>query len=136
MKAITKKLSLLLMLSAVLFLSSCLESGSNSYIGNEEYSYITSSQTTGTVYARTLAGHLITSPKISQLSPGTAAFLTYQVTEETERVTLEDNLVVYKVNLGAEPKSIDKTVLFQGSAPEMPVVKFESLMEPLFASND
>ena len=137
MKTITKKISLLLMLSAVLFLSSCLDSGSNSYIGNDEYSYITRSQTTGTVYARTLAGYLITSPKIQQLNPGSAAFLTYQVTEDTEKSTLEDNLVVYKVNLGAEPKTIDKTILFQGNAPEdMPVIKFESLMEPVFARNE
>ena len=124
------------MLSAVLFLSSCLDSGSNSYIGNEEYSYITSSQTTGKVYARTLAGYMITSPKIQQLTPGTAAFLTYQVTEETPKVTVEEGATVFDVNLGAEPITIDKTVLFYGNAPEAPVVKFESLMEPVFARNE
>lgn len=136
MKSMTKKLSLLLMLSAVLFLSSCLDSGSNSYIGSEEFSYVTRSQSTGTVYARTLAGYMITSPKIQQLNPGSGAFLTYQVTEETEKVALENNLVAYKVDLGAEPVSIDKTLLFHDGAPDAPVVKFESLMEPVFARND
>ena len=135
MKAITKKISLLLMLSAVLFLSSCLDSGSNSYIGNEEYSYITSSQTSGTVYARTLAGYLITSPKIQQLTPGTAAFLTYQVTEETPTVALEDNMIAYKVNLGGEPIVIDQTVLQMTTAPDVPAVNFESIMDPLYAQN-
>lgn len=135
MKAITKKISLLLMLSAVLFLSSCLDSGSNSYIGNEEYSYITSSQTSGTVYARTLAGYLITSPKIQQLTPGTAAFLTYQVTEETPTVALEDNMIAYKVNLGGEPIIIDQTVLQMTTAPDVPAVNFESIMDPLYAQN-
>lgn len=136
MKSITRKISLLLMLSAVLFLSSCLDSGSNSYIGNEEYSYITSSQTTGKVYARTVAGYMITSPKIQQLTPGTAAFLTYQVTEETPKVTIEEGATVYDVNLGAEPNTIDKTVLIPVNAPEAPLVKFESLMEPIFARNE
>lgn len=136
MKSMTKKLSLLLMLSAVLFLSSCLDSGSNSYIGSEEFSYITRSQSTGTVYARTLAGYMITSPKIQQLTPGTGAFLTYQVTEETEKVALENNLVAYKVDLGAEPVSIDKTLLFHRAPEDVTPVKFESLMEPVFARND
>lgn len=136
MKAITKKISLLLMLSALLLLSSCLDSGSNSYIGNDEYSYITRSQSTGTVYARTIAGYMITSPKIQQLNPGTAAFLTYQVTEDTPKAIVDDNVTAYKVDLGAEPKTIDKTILFPGNAPEMPIVKFESLMEPVFARNE
>lgn len=133
MKSITKKISLLLMLSAVLFLSSCLDSGSNSYIGNQEYSYITRSETTGIVYARTIAGYLITSPQISILTPETAAFITYQVTEETEKVEIENGLVVYKVNLGGEPKSIDQSMLQLATAPDVPAVNFESLREPLFA---
>jgi hypothetical protein len=136
MKSITKKISLLLMLSAVLFLSSCLDSGSNSYIGNEEYSYITSSQTSGIVYARTIAGYMITSPKIQQLTPGTAAFLTYQVTDETPTVVVEEGATAFKVNLGAEPKTIERTILFPSNAPEAPIVKFENLMEPVFARND
>ena len=39
MKSITKKITLLLALSGVLFLSSCLDSGSPHYIGNDEISY-------------------------------------------------------------------------------------------------
>lgn len=135
MKAITKKISLILMLSAVFFLSSCLDSGSNSYIGNAEYSYITTSRTTGEIYAKTLGGYMITSPKIQQLTPETAAFLTYQVTEETPTITIDNN-IVYNVNLGGEPTPIDQTVLQMTSAPDVPAVNFESLMDPLFAQNN
>ena len=137
MKSITKKISLLLILSAVLFLSSCLDSGSPSYIGKQEPSYITQGLTTGTIYARTQAGYYITSPKIKQLTPGTIALLSYQVkTEEDEKVTVDENVVAYMVELGAEPKTLDQTILQLSTPPEVTTPKkFESLMEPLFASN-
>ncbi len=130
MKAITKKISLLIMLSAVLFLSSCLDSGSNSYIGNEEYSFITRDETTGLVYARTPASHFITSPKISLLDPGTVAFLTYQITEETETVSIGENGIVHKVNLGAEPKEIIQKSLQLTTPPDTDTVYFENIIAP------
>ena len=137
MKSITKKISLLLVLSAVLFLSSCLDSGQQSYIGDKEYSYITRDEASGTIYARTLAGYFITSAKISLLTPGTTAFLTYQVTEETEKISIGENVSVYKVTNGGEPIEIDQTALQTTSAPEVEKpVFFESLMEPIFAENE
>ena len=137
MKSITKKISLLLVLSAVLFLSSCLDSGEQSYIGNQEYSYITRDEASGTIYARTLSNYFITSPKISLLTPGTTAFLTFQVTEETERISIGENVNIYKVNLGGEPIEIDQTPLQSGSAPQVETpVFFESLMEPIYAENE
>ncbi len=137
MKSITKKISLLLVLSAVLFLSSCLDSGQQSYIGDKEYSYITRDEASGTIYARTLAGYFITSSKISLLTPGTVAFLTYQVTEETEKVSIGENVSVYKVTTDGEPIEIDQTPLQSTSAPVVEnIVFFESLMEPIYAENE
>lgn len=130
-----RKISLLAVLSAVLFFSSCLGSGDRSYIGNNEYSYITQTDN-GTVYARTLAGYFITSSKISLLTPGTTAFITYQVTEETETIPMGEHAVIYKVAIGAEPIAIDQTVLQMMDAPKTDTVYFESLMEPLFAQNE
>ncbi|MGV8964169.1 MAG: hypothetical protein ACOH2V_12435 [Candidatus Saccharimonadaceae bacterium] len=132
----TKKFSFLILLSSVLFLSSCLDSGENSYIGNKEFSYITQDTKTGTVYARTLAGYFITSEKIGLLTPGSTAFLTYQVTEETEIIPIGDKVNIYKVITGAEPITIDQTILQSSVAPDVPGVYFESLMEPIYASNE
>lgn len=137
MKTMRKKISLLLVLSAVLFLSSCLDSGDSSYIGDKEYSYITRDEASGTIYARTLAGYFITSSRISLLSPGTTAFLTYQVTEETETISIGENVLVYKVGMGAEPIEIDQTTLQLTAAPSnVDTVYFESLVEPIYAENE
>ena len=136
MKTITKKFSYLLLLSVILFLSSCLDSGQNSYIGDKEYSFITQDTKTGTVYARTLADVFITSEKIGLLTPGSTAFLTYQVTEETEKFSLGDNVYVYKVITGGEPISIDQTLLQLSTVPTVDPVYFESLLEPIFAQNE
>lgn len=133
MKSITKKLSLLFALSAVLFLTSCLDSGDNHYIGDNEYSYIVLDETSGTVYARTLGGYFITSEKINSLSPGTTAFITYQITDETETITLDNKLTVYKATLGAEPTLIDQSRILMGEAPEDATMKFESLLEPIYS---
>ena len=133
MKSITKKISLLLILSATLFLSSCLDSGNQHYIGTKEISYITQGQTTGVVYARTLAGYLITSPKIKQLTPGSIARISYQVKpNEDQTVAVEENAVAYVVELGAEPETMNQTMLHFSPAPDVPAVKFESLREPFF----
>lgn len=136
MKTMTKKFSYLLILSAVLFLSSCLDSGENSYIGDNEYSFITQDTKTGTVYARTLGGYFITSEKIGLLTPGSTAFLSYQVTEETEKLSLGENAFVYKTTTGAEPILIKQTMLQLSAVPEVPAVYFESLMKPIFAQNE
>lgn len=124
-----RKISLLLVLSAVLFLSSCLDSGDQSYLGRDEYSYITETET-GIVYARTTGGNYITSSKISLLTPGTTAFLTYQITEETEVITVDENMIIHKVALGADPIEIDQEQLQQIAAPETDTVYFESLIAP------
>ncbi len=138
MKSITKKISLLLVLSAVLFLSSCLKSGEQSYIGNEEFSYITQDDKTGTIYARTLGGYFITSEKINLLTPGTTAFLTYQITEETEKIVTGENgnVTIFKSAMGAEPISISQSTLMFTDAPNVPIVYFENLIKPIFTSNE
>ena len=137
MKTITKKISLLLVLSATLLLSSCLSMGDRHYIGTDEVSYITEGQITGKVYARTLAGFLITSPKIQQLTPGTIARLSYQVKpDEDQTVTVDENTVAYIVEVGAEPETLDQTILNFSTAPDVPAVKFESLREPLFFQHE
>lgn len=137
MKSITKKITLLLALSGVLFLSSCLDSGSPHYIGNDEISYIAIGETTGIVYARTLAGFAITSPKIKQLMPGSMARISYQVkTEEDQTVMVDENQFAYVVELASEPSVMQQTTLELSLAPNVPAVKFESLMDPLFAQND
>ena len=137
MKSITKKISLLIVLSVTLFLSSCLDTGSQHYIGTKEISYITEGQLTGKVYARTIAGLYITSPKIALLTPGTIARLSYQVKpDENEQVAVDENVKAYIVELGAEPETMDQTILNFSSAPDVPAVKFESLREPLFFQHD
>lgn len=131
MNSITKKISLLILLSAVLFLSSCLDSGDNSYIGHDEYSYITQSET-GVIYANTASGHLITSQGISsKLNPGDIALLSFEVTDETETIPIGNNLVIYKVNLGGEPTILDQERLHPISAPaKEDTVYFESIIAP------
>lgn len=109
MKSITKKINLLLLLSVALFMSSCLDSGPSSYIGNNEYSYIANEG--GVMYARTFYGYLITSPKINTLTPGTTALITYQVTEDSETVTVGEDLTIFKADLGGEPHKLDQTEL-------------------------
>ena len=136
MKTITRKISLLLMLGAVLFLGSCLDSSGDSYI-LKEVSYITQGETTGIIYARTLSGFRITSPKIKQLEPGTMAILSFQVrTSEDETVLVDENTDAFVVELGEEPEVLDQTTLISDTAPDIPAVKFESLMDPVFAQND
>lgn len=135
MKSITKKISLLFALSGVLLLSSCLGTIEQSHIGTGEYSYIALDETTGTIYAITDYGYVITSPKIQQLTPKTTAFLSYQVTEQTETATIGNNIVVHKVTLGAEPAHIDQSILQHSPAPNVPAVNFESLPDPYYRVN-
>lgn len=130
MKSITRKLSLLLLLSATLFMSSCLDSGENSYIGNDEYSFVAQSDL-GRVYARTAAGYLITSEKISLLTPGSTVLLTYQIDDATEKIKLDENTSIYKVMLGKEPITIGQEPLQLQSAPEEATpLYFESIIAP------
>ena len=117
MKSITKKISLLLLLSVTLFLTSCLDSDGESYIGNQEFSYITQTQL-GRSYARTAAGKLITSDRINLLAPGTVALLTYQIDENTETIKVDEYTSIYKVVLGAEPVILDQEALKLTSALE------------------
>lgn len=128
MKSITKKIRLFLMLSAVLFLSSCLDSGSETYVGTEEYSYIT--QYGNTVFARTAGGHNITSEQMILLDPGSTVLLSYSITEETETIEMGENEIIYKVNLGSEPKKLDQSALQPFAAPVTDTVYFENIINP------
>ncbi len=140
MKSITKKISLLLVLSATLFLSSCLDSSEGSWAGNEEYSYITRDAATNTVYARTIAGYFITSEKIKTYPEGTIAFISYQINldDEAQRTLIgeKQNMNVYHATLAGEPVIADQTTLKFSEIPEAPIVHFENLMNPTFASNN
>ena len=129
MKTAVKKISLLLIVSVTLLLSSCLDSGPNTYIGYDEYSYITRSET-GTVFARTASGNLITSQKISSLQPGTAVLLSYEVSEEDEIIKVDEFTNIYKVNLGKEPIILKQEPLKLSSAPEAEPVYIEDIFEP------
>lgn len=140
MRLITKKISLLFMLSAVLFLSSCLDTGKGSYAGKKEYSYIARDQTTSLIYARTISGNLITSEKIKTLSPGSIAFLTYEIDLEKAEQTMigfNNNVIVYTAVLGAEPTIAEQSRLRLTNAPEAPAIHFENIFyPPTFSSND
>lgn len=130
MKSITKKISLLLLLSTTLFFSSCLDSGDSSYYGNDEYSYITQSDA-GRIYARTASSYLITSAKINTLTPGTIALLTYQVDEESEIIKLDEYTNLYNVRLGKEPIILNQESIQLRSAPEEEdPMFFESIIAP------
>lgn len=136
MKSIKQKFSLLLLVSTVIFLSSCLDSGSQSIIGTQEPSYITSGMM-GTTYARTQRGYLITGPQIQTLTPGRIALLSYQITEESEQVTVEDGIIASKVQLSREPEILDQTDLMMLEAPEEEnPLNFETIREPLYAPNE
>ena len=129
MKTAVKKISLLLIVSVTLLLSSCLDSGPNTYIGYDEYSFITQSET-GVVFARTASGNLITSQKISSLQPGTAVLLSYEVSEEDEIIKVDEFTNIYKVNLGKEPIILKQEPLKLSSAPEAEPVYIEDIFEP------
>lgn len=137
MKSITKKISVALLLGMTLFLSSCLDSGSSSYIGKEELSFIAEGELGGVVYARTAAGFYITSSKIQQLTPGSMARITYEVRpNENETKLIDENAVAYVVELGGEPEILKQTTLHFSDAPDVPAVKFESLREPLYYQHE
>ena len=139
MKSITKKISLLLVFSAVLFLSSCLDSGKGSYAGNAEYSYITLDAASNTVYARTISGHYITSERIKLLSPETIAFISYQIDfDESQQSTIfEDGreLIVYHATIAGEPVVASQSQIRIMDAPEAPIEYFENIFNPIFTSN-
>lgn len=136
MKSIKQKFSLLLLVSTVIFLSSCLDSGSQSIIRNQEPSYITSGMM-GTTYAKTPGIYNITSPEIQTLTPGTIALLSYQITEESEEVTVEDGVIASKIQLSREPETLDQTNLLLSEVPEVESPdKFESLRDPLYFANE
>lgn len=131
MNSITKKISLLLLLSSVLFLSSCLDSSENSYLQQNEYSYIDRDMVSGIVYATTASFNYITSPEINLLAPGTIATLTYEINKDTETIPLGDNSRVHKVELGAKPVILDQIEPHVGiPAPETDSLYFEALMTP------
>lgn len=129
MKSTVKKISLLLIVSVTLLLSSCLDSGPNSYIGYDEYSYITRSET-GIVFARTASGNLITSEKISSLQPGSAVLLSFEVSGDDEVIKIDEVVNIYKVNLGREPIILKQEPLRLSSAPEVEPVYIENIFEP------
>lgn len=139
MKSITKKISLLLVLSATLFLSSCLDSDAGSWAGNEEYSYITQDPATNLVYARTIQGYFITSEKIrSFFSDGDIGFISYQINfDEAERTMIGDqkNIIVYHADLAGEPVKVAQTKVKFESVPDAPIVHFENIMTPIFSEN-
>ncbi len=129
MKSTVRKISLLLIVSFTLLLSSCLDSGPNSYIGYDEYSFITQSET-GVVFARTASGNLITSEKIATLQPGSAALLSFEVSEDHEVIKIDEVVNIYKVNLGREPIVLKQEPLKLSSAPEAEPVFIENMFEP------
>ncbi|HZJ80195.1 MAG TPA: hypothetical protein VFC69_06435 [Dysgonamonadaceae bacterium] len=139
MKSITKKISLLLILSATLFLSSCLDSGNQSIIRNDEPSYITRGST-GTLYARTQIGLLITFPEIETLTPENIAILSYQITGESERKIVDiidgNEIVADVAELSKKPVPIFKTTLDLSPNPDITSHKLVRLFDPLYAQNE
>jgi len=139
MKTMTRKLTLLLLLSSVLLLTSCLDSSQGYYIGKEEYSYILRDQKTMTVYARTAAGYWITSEQISLLTPKTTAFISYHIDfDEAEKVLTgeNNNVPIWVATTSPEPIILDQKNLIFGDAPDVPAVNFESLLDPTYIEND
>ncbi len=141
MKSLTKKISLLLILSATLFLSSCLDSRGRHYTGNLELSYVTEGDF-GVIYARTLAGYFITSPKISQLTPGRITRISYQVKPDEDKQTVVDmdpvgnTIMAFEAEVNPEVEHLEHTTLNLSTAPtDNTGERFESFMDPIFASN-
>jgi len=58
-------------------LSSCLESGDQSYEGVMQFSYVTMDEESGLIYANTASGLAITSDKIKTLTPNRYYFISY-----------------------------------------------------------
>ena len=140
MKSLTKKISVLLLLSVTFFLSSCLDSSSGSWIGNQEFSYIDKDEATGTIYARTEVGYYITSEKIKTLTPGATAELSYQIDFDEAQQTLigeNKNVIIYHATLAGEPNILDQSTLRTiEDAPGVPPVYFESIVNPTYADNE
>lgn len=113
-----------------------IKTDTNSYTGRQELSYIVQDQVTGTVYARTISGHFISSSGIQLITPGSIVLLSYHFTEKSKQITVNENVVAYVVDLLEEPQLLDQTPLQMSLAPAVPVIKFENLMEPIFAKNE
>jgi len=58
-------------------LSSCLDSGDQSYTGVLQFSYVTMDEESGLIYANTASGLAITSDKIKTLTPNRYYFISY-----------------------------------------------------------
>lgn len=140
MKSITKKISFLLIFSIVFFLSSCLDSG-QTITGNDEPAYI-SEGSTGTLYARTQRGYLITFSGIEKLTPGDIVILSYQIPKKNEQVTVETDIKGSKIvadvaELTKEPITLDEAPLYLIDAPvDASNEMFKSLSDPLYAQNE
>ena len=113
-----------------------IKTDTDSYTGRQELSYIVQDQVTGTVYARTISGHFISSSGIQLITPGSIVLLSYHFTEKSKQITVNENVVAYVVDLLEEPQLLDQTPLQMSLAPAVPVIKFENLMEPIFAKNE
>lgn len=137
MKSITKKISLLLVFSAILFLSSCLESSGDSYTGDREYSYITRDLVSGKIIAKTSQrGYWITSESIQSLEPETAAFISFQINDDTETIMTGENrdMPIYKATIGGKPIVIDQNELRLMEAPDnVEGDNFVYLSQPLYS---
>lgn len=113
-----------------------INEGKESWVAKEEYSYITRDEVTNIVYARTISGYFITSEKIKIIPIGTIAFISYQIDfGEAKQTIIGNNTIVYHATLADETVIVDQTPVKFMEIPEMPIIYFENILNPTFASN-
>ncbi len=114
-------------------LSSCLDSGDQSYTGVMQFSYVTMDNS-GFIYARNEGG-FITSESIRMLSPGNCYFLSYTWNSENGMTQSDDGFNIFNVLLTDEPEPVPSTTLVMSDAPAEAGTPFYKFSSPYYSSD-
>ncbi len=115
-------------------LSSCLESGDQSYAGVMQFSYVTMDNS-GFIYARNEGG-FITSESIRMLSPGNCYFLSYTWNSENGMTQSADGFNIFNVVLTDEPEPVPSTTLVMADAPAEVGTPFYKFSSPYYSRDE
>lgn len=122
-----------LIVLAVALFASCIKEGEQSYSA-QEFGFITTES--GTIYARMASGYLITSPQISlEKYIGRCAFIKFSVNSQTEKMTIGENIIIWKATVASEPSLIDQASMIFSPAPTESPVRLSEIVLPGSNSN-
>lgn len=115
-------------------LSSCLESGDQSYTGVMQFSYVTMDNS-GLIYARNEGG-FITNESIRMLYPGNCYLLSYTWNSENGMTQSADGFNIFNVVLTDEPEPVPLTTLVMSDAPAEAGTPFYKFSSPYYSSDE